>query len=239
MKMVVTLLLGFMALCGLILLLLYQGFIRFNHPDFNEFPVQGIDVSHHQNTIHWRLLKGKQVRFAFIKASEGEKYQDPMFGINWKNAQAENIVPGAYHFFSLCKPGNAQAKNFVSVAGWTRQKGLPPAVDLEFGGNCGNRPSPSSLKAELTSFLQAIEKAWGCRPILYLTSEFQSAYVDSTYSRYPFWLRDIFRQPVDGKSWQFWQFANRGRLNGIDNFIDLNVFNGSSREFEAFRCTKN
>jgi lysozyme len=38
----------------------------------------------------------------------------------------------------------------------------------------------------------------------------------------------------DGKEWAFWQYANRGRLYGIEGFVDFNVFSGSPEEFLEF-----
>jgi GH25 family lysozyme M1 (1,4-beta-N-acetylmuramidase) len=37
-------------------------------------------------------------------------------------------------------------------------------------------------------------------------------------------LRDIWREPA---GWQIWQFANRGRVDGITGYVDLNAFAGS------------
>ncbi|HWN69830.1 MAG TPA: hypothetical protein VNM90_19445, partial [Haliangium sp.] len=51
--------------------------------------------------------------------------------------------------------------------------------------------------------------------------------------RHPIWIRDVWAEPrlPDGARWTFWQFANRGRLPGIDTFVDLNVFAGSRASF--------
>nr|HPZ53078.1 lysozyme [Clostridia bacterium] len=41
----------------------------------------------------------------------------------------------------------------------------------------------------------------------------------------------------DDREWTFWQYSDRGRLNGYDGverFIDLNVFNGTREEFAYF-----
>ena len=45
---------------------------------------------------------------------------------------------------------------------------------------------------------------------------------------------------TDGRAWTFWQFTNRGILDGYrgeEKFIDLNVFAGTAEEFAAYpRC---
>jgi lysozyme len=218
--------------------LLYAGFIRFNYPSFERYPVQGVDGSHHQGAIDWTRLDRERARFAYIKASEGATFKDPRFSDNWNSALAAGIVPGAYHFFTLCKSGAEQAANFLAAAAWTKHHGLPPAVDLEFGGNCSRRPSIGEFSSELRSFLQAVEKEWGCLPVLYVTQEFHYRYTVNRFRSYPMWVRDIFNRPrlENGRDWRLWQFANRGRLAGVQTFIDFNVFNGSSADFATFRC---
>jgi lysozyme len=93
--------------------------------------VQGIDVSHHQGPINWDEVAGDDVRFAWIKATEGGDWEDPRFDENWAGAGAAGVPRGAYHFFTLCRPAAEQAAWFLSVAPAGE---LPTAVDLEYGG---------------------------------------------------------------------------------------------------------
>lgn len=193
------------------------------HPSDSEFPVQGIDVSHHQGRIQWPLLKSQGVDFAYIKASEGGDFRDPMFAANLKGAAESGIKRGAYHFFTLCRPGAGQAANFVSVVGNASDM-LPPAVDLEFGGNCAARPSRDALLSELRLFLERVEAHSGKRALLYLTEEFEAAYRVSEAVDRPLWLRSLVRRPAYGaRPWQIWQASNFRRLRGIEGRVDWNV----------------
>ena len=45
---------------------------------------------------------------------------------------------------------------------------LPPAVDIEFVGNCGARPAVADLQRELTAFLTPVEAAFGQPAIIYV-----------------------------------------------------------------------
>jgi hypothetical protein len=100
----------------------------------------GIDVSAYQGRIDWRRVAGQQVSFAYIKASEGGDFVDRRFAANWSGARRAGVPHGAYHFFSLCTPGLAQARNFLRVV--PAQPGeLAPALDLELSGNCSRRPA--------------------------------------------------------------------------------------------------
>jgi lysozyme len=225
---------------GVMALLLYRGIVRFNYPDLRTYPIQGVDVSHHQGELDWTELKGPAVQFAYIKASEGATWRDPRFTSNWKSALAAGVTPGAYHFFTLCKPGAEQARNFLAALADVTGSALPPAVDLEFGGNCEHRPREQEFTRELHSFLEQVKRVTGCTPVLYVTQDFYLPYVAGRIEGYPLWVRNIFGTPRlhEGADWLLWQYANRGRMPGVGTFIDLNVYSGSATEFHEFRCTQ-
>jgi len=140
-----------------------------------------------------------------------------------RQARAAGIAVGAYHFFTFCRPGADQAKNFISVVPHD-QPLLPPVVDVEFGGNCPQRPSPEQLNAELQAFLGPVEAAFGKTAIVYLTDEAEAAYAGQIAAR-PLWLRSLLVEP-DRHDWVYWQYHNRGRVDGIEGDVDLNVLQG-------------
>ncbi|TGU69877.1 lysozyme, partial [Mesorhizobium sp. M1C.F.Ca.ET.144.01.1.1] len=119
-------------------------------PDRAEFPIRGIDVSHHQGQIDWQRVAADDVAFAIIKATEGGTHVDTEFATNLREARAAGLAVGAYHFFTFCRPGADQAKNFIAAVP-RGEALLPPVVDIEFGGNCPQRPSPQQLNAELAA----------------------------------------------------------------------------------------
>lgn len=201
-------------------------YIRFYEPDRAIYPVRGIDVSHHQEDIDWPKVARDDIAFAFIKASEGGDHRDTRFAANWRDAQAAGLKVGAYHFFTFCRPGADQAKNFLDALG-SDKGSLPAALDLEFGGNCGSKPSPSMLEAEIGSFLAPVERHTGKPVILYVTPEFRDAYKDILPPR-PLWVRSLFRHPND-REWSIWQYHNAGSVDGIIGRVDLNVV----RDMEA------
>lgn len=215
-----------------------RGWVRLNYPSYARYPVQGVDVSHHQGAIDWAALAGEHARFAWVKASEGADHRDRYFRRNFAAAARAGVVPGAYHYFTLCKPGVAQAANFIAAAGPARGAGLPPAVDLEYGGNCAHRPTKDVFARELRAFLVEVEQAWGCQPVLYVTKDFYPDYVAGHFPTHRLWVRDIVGTPAlpDGREWRVWQYAHRAHLPGVKGFIDRNAFAGTPEEFAAFLC---
>lgn len=202
----------------------YTGLILIGrwHPSTADFPRQGIDVSHHNGAIDWRTLRAQGVSFAYIKSSEGGDYRDPAFITNWNSAAAAGVDHGAYHFFTLCRSGKDQADNFLATVPQD-SRALPPAIDLEYLGNCEKRPSPEAVRRELVQFLARIEARDG-PAILYLTEEFDRTYEISTHINRPLWLRRLLFQPTFGaRPWGIWQASNARRLQGISGRVDWNV----------------
>jgi lysozyme len=194
-------------------------------PSRSSYPVQGIDVSTHQGAIGWGALRRQSVDFAYIKASEGGDFRDKRFAENWAAAARAGIPRGAYHFFTLCRSGAEQAANFLETVP-RDPSALPPAVDLEFMGNCrsANRMTPAQFRRELQVFLAQVEKWTGKPTLLYLTEEFDTAYgVSAAFDR-PLWLRRIVLRPNFGaRPWVIWQVSNFHHLDGIKGRVDWNV----------------
>jgi len=214
-------------------ILFSTGILRMNYPSSQRFPVRGIDISHHQKTIDWQKLRQENVQFVFIKATEGGDFKDRLFPENWRRAKEAGLVRGAYHFFTFCRPGQDQAQNFIETVP-VEPGTLPPVIDFEFGGNCQARPSRANLIQELTEYIAMIEEVYGQTPILYVTYEAYNAYLSGELEHLALWIRDLFWHAClsENRTWLFWQYGNRGKLQGIPTYVDLNVFQGSAEEFK-------
>lgn len=210
-------------------------YLRSNYPGKQRFPVRGIDVSHHQGGIDWEKVSLAGVSFAYIKATEGADHRDRHFRENWDGAGDHRVARGPYHFFTFCTPGTEQAANFVDAVP-PHSSGLPPAVDVEFTGNCTNWTSVAEIRQELQVFLDRVEAGFGRRPVLYVTAQSYSRLVDGHFTQYPLWVRNILRKPTldPPDRWTLWQCADRGRIDGVDGPVDLNVFSGGPTAFAAF-----
>ncbi|MBP6313323.1 MAG: GH25 family lysozyme [Flavobacteriales bacterium] len=220
------------ALC---VLLVYFGFLRANYPSKSRFPIRGIDISHHQNAIDWDKVKEEKFSFVFIKATEGVDYVDPNFEMNRKEAVRTGHKVGAYHFYLICRPGLEQAEHFIRQVDQSSID-LPPVIDLEFVAYCEERPPQQETLDEIQVCIDHMHDHYGKEPILYVTDDFYSNYVKGRFPNNPIWIRDIINEPEleKGRVWKFWQYTNRGRVNGIEGYVDLNVFNGDQDAFDPF-----
>ena len=192
-------------------------------PNVETYPVQGIDVSHHNGDIIWPTAAADGVDFAYIKATEGADMHDPSFAQHWTETERAGVRRGAYHFFTLCRAASDQATNFIANVP-RDPKALPAAVDLEFGGNCAARPSRDALLKELTTFITMVEAHTGKPVILYLTQEFDDFYnISGTVDR-QLWLRSLFLAPGYGaRPWVMWQASSFRRVKGMTGRVDWNV----------------
>lgn len=192
-------------------------------PSSASYPVQGIDVSHHQGAIDWPAVHEAGVDFAWIKASEGGDWHDPRFTANWAGAARAGVRRGAYHFFTLCRPGAEQAANFIATVP-VDPTALAPVVDLEFVGNCARRPSRAEVHRELAAFIALVESHYGKQAILYVITDFDDYYgVTEAFDR-RLWLRALFHPPAYGaRDWTIWQASAFRSVSGIEGPTDWNV----------------
>ncbi|MBQ8224484.1 MAG: glycoside hydrolase family 25 protein [Bacteroides sp.] len=199
------------------------------------FDVHGIDISHHQGEIDWEQLSTDKnlkfpIHFIFMKATEGGDYADNTFTYNFEQARTHGFIRGAYHYFTPQTDPLKQAEYFISNV--ALQAGdLPPVLDVEVKG----RKTPEELKAAVRTWLQRVEQHYGIKPILYTSYKFKERYLnDSIFNTYPYWIAHYYVDSVryQGK-WHFWQHTDVGTVPGIDEKIDLNVFNGSLEELTS------
>ena len=195
--------------------------------------VYGIDVSRHQGDIDWeRLSTGHHpdapISFVYIKASEGSDFKDVKFKENFENARKHGFVRGAYHYFSTTSSGLSQANLFISMVK-LRKGDLPPVLDIE--------EKPKNKKKyieEVKVWLKKVEEHYGVKPIIYASSKYKQKYLDdSFFKEYPSWVAHYYIPELrKGEEWLMWQCTDLGVLPGIKEKVDINIFNGSKKQFE-------
>jgi lysozyme len=186
-KIVIVLIVFLVGSASALFVLYWYGWIQPNRPSRSAYPVRGIDVSLHQGKIDWRrTTSSPEVQFAYIKASEGAKLRDRRFDENWQGSAG--IARGAYHFFSFCTDGGAQARNFLAAA--PLESELPPAIDIEFGGNCRSWRSIAQIRRELSEFLSLLSEAPLRKPVLYVNRKSFSRIIRGHFDSHPLWVRE-------------------------------------------------
>lgn len=201
----------------------------------NEAALHGIDISHHNGAVDWPVLTAAPIDFIYLKATEGRDWKDPRFQDNWNNALKSGFQTGAYHFYLLCKSGSAQADNFIQSVE-VRIGTLPPAIDLEYAGNCTPDQPVEKVREEIEDFIAALEAEYGQSPIIYTTEVFYTDWISDHFQDHDIWIRSIgddVPRLSDGRDWAVWQYSGNGRVTGLAGPVDLN--RARPRAFRAQR----
>lgn len=201
------------------------------------YSVHGIDVSKWQDEIDWSQCKAKtanddtlQFQFAFIKATEGLWWEDPLFEDNWKHAKQNKIIRGAYHYFLPRSNPKIQANNFMNNVNMGRGD-LPPVVDIEETGG----KSKKEIVKQLKIYIKELENRYRIKPIIYSNINFIENYLADDFKSYNFWVAHYYRDELiiaDNIKWLFWQHSDKAGMVGCDYHVDVNVFNGSRAELQ-------
>ena len=198
------------------------------------YDVHGIDISHFQGDIDWGQLTQSRltdfpIEFVFMKATEGGDHGDDTFARNFSEAGKHGFIRGAYHFFSPVTDPLKQADFFIRTVKLAPGD-LPPVLDVEVTG----KKKKEELQGNIKRWLDRIEAHYGVKPILYTSYKFKTRYLsDSIFDTYPYWIAHYYVDSVkyEGK-WHFWQHTDVGSVPGIEENVDLNVFNGTLEELK-------
>ena len=184
----------------------------------------GIDVSRHQQTIDWEeVARDKNIKYAYIKATEGQSFVDPKFRENLENAHKAGIKVGCYHFLRTGSLIRDQFNNFTRNVKKNEQD-LIPLLDVEVSRGWSNQQLRDSVKL----FVDLLEEHYGCKPMIYTSSSFFNNILGRLFADYPLFIaRYAASEPTlsNGAKWVMWQYSDRGRVRGIAHNVDMSRFN--------------
>lgn len=200
------------------------------------YQVHGIDISHYQGDINWKMLEQTRqgrfpVQFIFMKATEGGDYADDKFVANFDSAKVHGFIRGAYHFYNPKTDANKQADFFIRSVK-LEPGDLPPVLDIEKKSR-----DVKKLQDDLKIWLRKVENHYGVKPIIYASYKFKTRYLnDSVFNSYPYWIAHYYVDSVRYQGeWKFWQHTDVGTLPGVEEKVDLNIFNGGKSGLDALR----
>jgi hypothetical protein len=162
-------------------------------------------------------------------------FHDPKFATYWAGAKQAGLVRGAYQFFRPNQSVTAQADLMIAAIGTPQPGDLPPIIDVEATGGA----SPSALAAKVHTWVDRVKQATGIAPIVYTGKYFWRDQVGgANLGTNPLWIAQYTSQcpdlPRPWTTWAFWQHSEKGRVAGITGDVDLDTFNGSLDELQAF-----
>lgn len=189
----------------------------------------GIDV-YHGNSIDWSAQLANGAKFAYIKATEGSNYEDPMLGKFFDQARPLGIACGPYHFF---RPTDDVTTQIQALADCMKKIGgphLPPALDLEWCGKNDDwkKISPKMRVQKVNDALGAIYDLTGHHTMLYcgdswVQEDLGGSLVCDKINYARLWLADVrehYVLPAPFTTFDFWQYGEDAAG------VDLDRYNG-------------
>lgn len=185
-----------------------------------EAKYDGIDISSHQGYIDWaKVSSDKDIRFVYIKATEGATYRSPHYAHNITQARRYGLLVGSYHYLTSSSSIGEQFKNFSKFAIKSVQD-LIPMLDVEVRGNW----SRSQLIDSVELFCQMVEQHYGVQPMIYSTMGFYNKNLTPHFNKHRLYIGRYSKAEPE-INWEgeytIWQYSETGIIPGIDAYVDL------------------
>lgn len=186
--------------------------------------MNGIDISIYQQNIDLRNID-KNIKYVYIKATEGVNFIDKAFHKNTQNAKDSGLKYGFYHFMSEATEPSQQAIDFYNAIK-QYDYSLIPVLDIE--NNTKGR-TKTQVTDRVLQFLNKFKELSGIDCIIYTYTSFESAYLDSRVANYKCWIANYnggnsYPSPIIFKNYVGHQYSGSGRVQGYNGQIDVNNF---------------
>lgn len=187
--------------------------------------IKGIDISHWNKVIDFKMVKDSGIDFVIIKAGGSDKgfYQDRYFNDYYRLAKLSGLEVGAYYFvgphFISYEDGVADAQRFLRILN-RRELDYPACLDLE----STNPKDKISVTEASVGFLETVKKA-GYHPMIYASdiSGFKERLNIDELKYYDKWVARYGKKPQYVKDVSIWQKSSTGSVPGIIGNVDLDV----------------
>lgn len=181
--------------------------------------IHGIDLSHYQGNVFWETVgDNSKMAYVYLKATEGGSRVDGKYQENIDLAHRYGLKVGSYHFYRAKTPQQQQLDNFCAQCRPGDQD-LIPMIDIETRSGLSSEEFCDSL----FKFLRLVEHAYKQKPLLYTGANFYDHNLAGKVDNYKLMIAQYTtRIPrlADGRDFEIWQYTARGRLNGINGYVD-------------------
>lgn len=187
--------------------------------------IHGIDLSHYQGNVFWETIgEHTNMAYVYLKATEGGDRIDATFERNIEMARLHGLKVGSYHFYRPKTEQKKQLENFRSQC-IPAEQDLLPMIDIETTGGLSTDEFCDSLFA----FLELVEEAYQQKPLLYTFRNFYNRHLLGKLDDYKLMIAMYTQEePVlaDERDITMWQYTGKGRIVGINGFVDKSRFMG-------------
>ena len=194
---------------------------------------KGIDVSEHQGDIDWSRVKAAGYDFAFLRigyrgyGEQGTLCADAKFQQNIVNAHNAGVEVGVYLFSQAVSEDEAlQEAGLVLEQLQGHSLELPVVFDPERIRDDAARTdnvTGEQFTKNTVLFCEKMKEA-GYQPMIYSNMLWEAFEYDmEALADYPIWYADYEPVPQTPYYFSFWQYSEKGSVDGIEGNVDLNV----------------
>lgn len=203
--------------------------------------LKGIDISNYQRGID---LSKVECDFVIMKATEGKSLVDKSCDTFFQQALKLGKKLGVYHFANNSdNSAEVEANFFIENTKGYIGKAIPI---LDWEDNVTNNV-PWALE-----WLQRVEKAYGCKPMIYMSKSVANKHDWSKVANgdYGLWVAQYRDYKPDYnydmsnagnepsvKYWKniaMWQWTSSGRLDGYNGNLDCDIFYGDASAWDKY-----
>lgn len=190
--------------------------------------IKGIDVSSYQNKPDWSKVAKAGYKFAILRIHQ-KAGVDSSFEYNYKGCKSNGILIGGYKYSYALTPAQAidEAEDVIATLNG-RGLDFPVFYDLEWPNQ--RKLGKQAIENIAVTFLTRIKKA-GYKVGIYCNLDWYNNVLSDALKQYDCW---IARYPAnDNGSVQErlrptvgvgWQYSSKGKADGINGIVDMNVF---------------
>lgn len=187
--------------------------------------VHGIDLSHYQGEVFWETVgQNSRMEYVYLKATEGGDRIDDRYERNIDLAHRHGLKVGSYHFFRPKTPLMRQLQNFKTQC-LPGEQDLIPMLDVETTAGLDRFAFCDSLY----KFLYLMEQTYHQKPLVYTGRNFYNKYLQGMIDDYRVMIALYTdEEPVlaDGRDVTMWQYTGKGRIVGVNGYVDKSRFMG-------------
>ena len=189
----------------------------------------GVDVSSYQGKVDWKKVKAAGIEFAILKIIKKDLNLDSQFENNWSGCvDAGMPIHGVYNYSyaNTIEKAVSDAKRVLEVL-----NGRKARVYLDVEDDC-----LKGLKGTLIEIIDAyagVIIGAGLEFGVYTGSSFYNSYIKPYGGlKCPVWIANYGKNngemntkpQIDGINMVGWQFTSRALIDGINGYVDKNIW---------------
>jgi len=185
---------------------------------------KGIDVSYHQGTINWELVK-PNIDFAILRCGYGrdEVSQDDKEFIRNANECTRLGIPFGVYLYSYAKNTSDATSEANHALRLIKDYKLEYPVFYDVEDRIQEPLTDQQLTNICTTFCNILEEnnyyVGIYANLFWLTTKLNSNELD----KYDKWLAEWRSEPTYTKPFGVWQYSSNGTINGINTRVDMNI----------------